>query len=141
MSVCYIEGILEDPAIFCRSPTFRPSFLLCNSVVTKTTSSSPDSISTCAPPADMHADSERAVEEYVDNMTCLQLAVEYLDFCIKYPSRGELKYMRGHLMKILYRYYILDSSVRDMLCTAKSWQDFRSVCEVRDAALELSLRI
>lgn len=69
----------------------------------------------------------------------LDLAEEYLDLCVTYPTY-HMKTVRSHLLKYLYRYHSIHDELRDAIIEASTLEEFQSVCKVRKITLPLLYR-
>jgi tRNA-dihydrouridine synthase 1 len=62
-------------------------------------------------------------------MTQIDLAEEYLDFCERYPVY-HYRIMRSHIMKMLFKYSAKHSEIRDACSSTYTMEDFRRVCQL-----------
>jgi len=59
----------------------------------------------------------------------IDLAEQYLDFCRQYPVHP-IKCVRSHLIKMLHRYTVKHTELREMYGTAHTLDEFADVCKI-----------
>ena len=62
--------------------------------------------------------------------TQIDLTESYLRHCKLYPEPHLLKKIRGHVMKMLHRYFVVHTEQRNKTGAAKTIEDFEDICRV-----------
>ncbi len=60
----------------------------------------------------------------------IDIAVEYIQYCKLYPEPTLRKKIRGHMMKYLYRYFLVHFEERDRTGAAQTLEEYEDIIDV-----------